>query len=177
MNATRQSILAQVSGSSGLVTIVSTPSPFLHAVPRALGRFWAEHPDVEVKTIVRFGTIITDSVKNGSADLGIHTGLFVDDMLERRPLAVSRVLYVCGPNHLLAGQVATAEEIAVMEEHLGKKGLSVLQFVRGVTKLGGFLGRKGDGEPGIRALWRGYQRLQDMVAGYRLRGNRRRVPP
>jgi DNA-binding transcriptional LysR family regulator len=112
VNATRQSILAQESGSSGLVTIVSTPSPFLHAVPRALGRFWAEYSSVEVKTIVRFGTGITDSVKNGSADLGIHTGLFVDPALERRPLADSRVLCVCAPDHHLAGRSASAEAVA-----------------------------------------------------------------
>ena len=74
-----------------------------------------------------------------------------------------------------AEQVATAEEKAVMEEHLGKKGLTVLLFVRGVAKLGGFLGRKSDGEPGVRALWRGYQRLQDMVAGFCLR-EKRRIP-
>ena len=112
INATRQSVLAQVSGSTGLVTIVSTPSPFLHAVPRALGRFWAEHPSVEVKTIVRFGSAITDSVKNGSADLGIHTGLFVDESLERLALAESRVLCVCSPDHPLARRTVTAEEIA-----------------------------------------------------------------
>jgi Transposase DNA-binding/Transposase Tn5 dimerisation domain len=76
-----------------------------------------------------------------------------------------------------AQEVATAEEIAVMQEHLGKKSLSVLQFVRGVAKLGGFLGRKGDGEPGIRSLWRGYQRLQDMVAGFRLLSKRRHASP
>jgi DNA-binding transcriptional LysR family regulator len=112
VNATRQSILSQVSGSSGLVTIASTPSPFLHAVPRALGRFWAEYGSVEVKTIVRFGTAITDSVKNGSADLGIHTGLYIDTSLERRPLAESRLLCVCSPAHPLAQRPATAEEIA-----------------------------------------------------------------
>jgi hypothetical protein len=76
-----------------------------------------------------------------------------------------------------AAEVATAEEVAVMEERLGRKGLSVLQFVRGVAKLGGFLGRKGDGEPGIRSLWRGYQRLQDMVAGFRLLSKRRHALP
>jgi hypothetical protein len=70
-----------------------------------------------------------------------------------------------------AEEVATAEEIEVIRRSLGgkKKGLSVKEFVLGVAKLGGFLGRKGDGEPGVRALWRGYQRLQDMVAGFRLR--------
>jgi hypothetical protein len=76
-----------------------------------------------------------------------------------------------------ASEVATAEEIGVMQEQLGKKGLTVMQFVRGVAKLGGFLGRKGDGEPGIRSLWRGYQRLQDMVAGFRLLSKRRHASP
>ncbi len=33
---------------------------------------------------------------------------------------------------------------------------------------GGFLGRKGDGEPGVKTLWRGWQRLQDMVVGWQL---------
>lgn len=33
---------------------------------------------------------------------------------------------------------------------------------------GGFLGRKGDGEPGVKALWRGLRQLQAMVIGFRL---------
>lgn len=70
-----------------------------------------------------------------------------------------------------AEEVATGEEIEVIRRSLGgkKKELTVKEFVWGVAKLGGFLGRTGDGEPGVRALWRGYQRLQDMVAGFRLR--------
>ena len=31
--------------------------------------------------------------------------------------------------------------------------------------LGGFLARKGDGEPGVKTLWLGMQRLRDFVAG------------
>jgi hypothetical protein len=31
------------------------------------------------------------------------------------------------------------------------------------TRLGGFLGRKGDGEPGAQSLWRGLQRLDDIT--------------
>ena len=34
--------------------------------------------------------------------------------------------------------------------------------LRIVAKLGGFLGRTGDGEPGPQTLWRGLQRLNDM---------------
>lgn len=45
---------------------------------------------------------------------------------------------------------------------------SVRQVVRWIGKLGGFLGRKGDGEPGVTVLWRGWQRLTDIVATWRL---------
>ena len=71
-----------------------------------------------------------------------------------------------------ASAVATADEIAVVGRVLGTKGrarLTVREFVRGVAGLGGFLGRTGDGEPGVRTLWRGYQRLQDLLLGYQIR--------
>ena len=37
-----------------------------------------------------------------------------------------------------------------------------------IARLGGFLARKGDGFPGVQVLWRGYRRLQDMVATWDL---------
>lgn len=40
---------------------------------------------------------------------------------------------------------------------------TVRQAVRWIAQLGGFLGRKSDGEPGITAIWRGWQRLQDLA--------------
>lgn len=57
---------------------------------------------------------------------------------------------------------------------------TVRQAVRWIAQLGGFLGRKSDGEPGITAIWRGWQRLQDLAATWyvvineqpRLVGNR-----
>lgn len=39
---------------------------------------------------------------------------------------------------------------------------------RGIAQLGGFLGRTGDGSPGLKVLWRGWQRLQDLAAMYTL---------
>ena len=69
-----------------------------------------------------------------------------------------------------AKQVATAAESQVLQRWLGQRGpWTVRAFVFGVAKLGGHLGRKGDGAPGVRALWRGYQRLQDMLLGFQLR--------
>ncbi len=41
---------------------------------------------------------------------------------------------------------------------------SIAQAVLWIAQLGGFLARKGDGYPGVTVLWRGWQRLQDLVA-------------
>lgn len=41
------------------------------------------------------------------------------------------------------------------------------QVIRLIAALGGFLGRKGDGEPGVKALWLGLQRIADFAQGLR----------
>lgn len=49
-------------------------------------------------------------------------------------------------------------------------GLTVYEFFRELAKLGGFLGRKCDGEPGWQTIWYGYQKLQTLLDGMRLAG-------
>jgi hypothetical protein len=39
------------------------------------------------------------------------------------------------------------------------------EVIRQIAMLGGFLGRKGDGEPGVKTLWLGFQRIRDFVQG------------
>ena len=41
------------------------------------------------------------------------------------------------------------------------------QIIRLIATLGGFLGRKSDGEPGVKTLWLGLQRVTDFAAGLR----------
>jgi hypothetical protein len=45
---------------------------------------------------------------------------------------------------------------------------SLHQAVRWLALLGGFMGRTGDGQPGVKVLWRGLTRLQDIVTGFLL---------
>ena len=42
-----------------------------------------------------------------------------------------------------------------------------IDVVRLVARLGGFLARKGDGEPGVKTIWLGMQRILDFAAGIR----------
>jgi hypothetical protein len=40
--------------------------------------------------------------------------------------------------------------------------------VRWIARLGGFLDRAGDGDPGLKVLWRGLRRLEDLTMGWQL---------
>lgn len=41
------------------------------------------------------------------------------------------------------------------------------EVLRLIARLGGFLARKGDGEPGVKTIWQGLQRIVDFAAGIR----------
>jgi len=45
---------------------------------------------------------------------------------------------------------------------------TLYEAIRMIAKLGGFIGRKSDGEPGTETLWRGLLRLDGMTEGWRL---------
>ena len=87
-----------------------------------------------------------------------------------------RILWMTNPARVASDESATTafspQEIrvltAVRETQRPRKGpnvipdpsgyrLTVRDAVRTLAKLGGFIGRKSDGEPGIQTLWRGYR--------------------
>jgi len=45
---------------------------------------------------------------------------------------------------------------------------TLADVVNWIAQLGGFLGRKHDGSPGVKVLWRGLTRLHDLVEGWQL---------
>lgn len=47
-----------------------------------------------------------------------------------------------------------------------KKPPQLHTAVAWVARLGGFLARKGDGNPGVKVIWRGFRRLADMTIGH-----------
>ncbi len=80
----------------------------------------------------------------------------------------------------LARETPQAPCTAVFEEHEWQALLAykrpdqplpstppcIREITRLTAELGGFLGRKGDGEPGSTTLWRGLQRLHDIATGF-----------
>ena len=62
-------------------------------------------------------------------------------------------------------QLAQPEHLALLRREAAQGLLELPQQLTAVAGLGGFLGRKGDGDPGWQTLWRGWQRVQDLCWG------------
>lgn len=53
---------------------------------------------------------------------------------------------------------------------------TLCEAIRRVSSLGGFLGRKSDGEPGTQTLWLGLQRLDDIAAMWHVMSDATQMP-
>jgi len=62
-------------------------------------------------------------------------------------------------------EITALERLAATQKPARRAGqpFTLRDAVRAMAKLGGFLGRKSDGEPGVKTLWRGYRQLQLLV--------------
>ena len=68
-----------------------------------------------------------------------------------------------------AESVVPRRYVRTLAAHLKVKDagqLTARQFWRETARLGGFLARKGDGDPGWITLWRGWQYLAPLFIGY-----------
>ena len=54
------------------------------------------------------------------------------------------------------------------KKRLPKKPPTLQQVIRWIAQLGGFLGRRHDGLPGVKVLWRGLTRLHDIAHSWHL---------
>lgn len=69
------------------------------------------------------------------------------------------------PVELIADPVAVA---VVARQTRQPVAQTVEHYLRQVARLGGYQGRTGDGPPGWRTLWRGWDRLEHLLEGVRL---------
>jgi hypothetical protein len=81
-----------------------------------------------------------------------------------------KLLCVSKPDEEVAVGAVEDDVIRLLEGAHGrpKGGWTNRTLLVGIAKLGGFLGRKGDGDPGWMTIWRGWQVLMIMCAGLEL---------
>ncbi len=90
-------------------------------------------------------------------------------LLNRKLLATTR------PDEAIDAEEFGEDALGILEATFGHPpaGWTNRNVLRCIARLGGFIGRKSDGEPGWMTIWRGWQRLILMVQGFNLgRGKR-----
>lgn len=110
----------------------------------------------------------------------VKTGFRIEDNQLKQ---ASRILALFGMIGVIATQLLAMREhcrlspttpveekvpkrwITLVERYLMVKLKTVKDFWRSLARLGGFIGRKSDGEPGWQTIWKGYKRLLDMSLG------------
>jgi hypothetical protein len=85
-------------------------------------------------------------------------------LLNRKLLATTR------PDEMTAGEELGDVGLRVLAATFGRPdgGWTNRTVLRSIARLGGFLARKSDGEPGWITIWRGWRRLLLMVHGFTL---------
>jgi hypothetical protein len=85
-------------------------------------------------------------------------------LLSTKMLARSR------PESFEAASSFGPEMLALLEKKVGppKDRWTNRNLIRAVARVGGFIGRKSDGEPGWQTIWHGWQRLMWMCEGVKL---------
>jgi hypothetical protein len=79
----------------------------------------------------------------------------------------TKLLARAQPDQTQAAQDFDPAALRLLEAKLGRPpdGWTNRNLVRALARLGGFLGRKSDGEPGWQTIWRGWHRLMWMTEG------------
>ena len=113
----------------------------------------------------------------------VKTGFRIEDNQLKQ---ASRILALFGMIGVIATQLLAMREhcrlspttpveekvpkrvITLIERYFMIKLKTIRDFWRALARMGGFIGRKSDGEPGWQTIWRGYKRLQDMLYGANL---------
>src|SRR5512133_3290658 len=63
-------------------------------------------------------------------------------------------------------------ELLARRQNNDPGGMTISEFWRGVARMGGHQGRRSDGPPGWRTIWKGWLQLSDMASGVRLMSQR-----
>ena len=69
------------------------------------------------------------------------------------------------PASLIFDQTEWQAAWLLAEKQPPKKTPTLREVIRRIAMLGGFLARKGDGEPGVKTLWQGFTKLSSFVKG------------
>jgi hypothetical protein len=146
------------------ILLSSLPGQNLTQVRRIVGCYTARWHVEEYHKALKSGAGVEESQLTQAYRL--ETLLAVLALVAVRLLQSKLLARTC-PQQALTPDQVSQEALKILEVKVGKpkEGWTQSTFWIGVARLGGFIGRKGDGMPGWQTIWRGWQRLLWMNEG------------
>jgi hypothetical protein len=97
----------------------------------------------------------------------IEKALIMAMIITWRVMYLMRLGRVCPdlPAELIFDPLEWKSSYVLLEKTIPKHAPTLNTVLRNLATLGGFLGRKSDGDPGAKSIWIGFQRIQDCVFG------------
>ena len=152
------------------ILLTSLRSQTLSEVKRIAGRYTARWIVEEYHKALKSGAGVEESQLQQSVRLEVLIGILAIvavRLLNAKMVARTR------PEDFDVAQNFGPEALKILEKRLGvpKGGWNNENLIKGIARVGGFLGRKGDGMPGWQTIWRGWHRLMWMCEGLELLNN------
>jgi len=100
----------------------------------------------------------------------IEKALVMAMVVAWRVMYLMRLGRICPdlPAELIFDSLEWKSSYGLLDKKIPKKVPTLNAVLRNLATLGGFLGRKSDGEPGAKSIWIGFQRIQDCVYGIQM---------
>jgi len=100
----------QISALSGAITgrlvIAASTTPGVYVVPRLLGPFLAENPEVGVTITVHDTTEVVEAVESGHANFGVTGATVKGAKVSFEPLGTDELVVICAPSSPFAKRKA-----------------------------------------------------------------------
>jgi len=149
------------------VLLTSWPIDDLSAVLRVVNAYTRRWLIEEYHKALKTGAGVEESQLTSARSIGALIGILAVvavRLLNMKLLAAAR------PNDALETDKLGPEALTILEKKVGtpKEGWTNQSAIVAVARLGGFLARKSDGNPGWISIWRGWHRLMLMVQGFLL---------
>lgn len=94
----REDIAALSGVISGRLSIAASTTPGVYLIPRLLGRFLAENPQVRVTITIHDTTEVDAAVESGRADLGVTGAVVKGSRPAYSQIGADELLVVCPPD-------------------------------------------------------------------------------
>jgi hypothetical protein len=154
------------------VLLTSWPCDNIGQAMRVLKAYACRWLIEEYHKALKTGTRIESTQLTKACRIQVLLGLLA--VVSVRLLGWKLLARTCGEQPVEPGE-ADETAVLILESLLGRptEGWTNRQFFRGVARLGGFIGRKADGEPGWITIWRGWMVLHNLVRGFNLAEGKR----